>query len=91
MFAFAIWDEKEKELFAAETGFGEKPFFYSFSEGRLVFASEMKALWEAGIERKPNLKCFLILLPLVIQIIHRIHPKLSSMIFINYPRLPVLL
>jgi asparagine synthase (glutamine-hydrolysing) len=56
MFAFAIWDETEKELFAARDRFGEKPFFYSFSEGRLVFASEMKAIWEAGIERKPNLK-----------------------------------
>ncbi len=56
MFAFAIWDETEKELFAARDRFGEKPFFYAFSEGRLVFGSEMKAIWEAGIEKKPNLK-----------------------------------
>ena len=56
MFAFAIWDEKEKELFAARDRFGEKPFFYFYKDGLLVFASEMKALWAAGIERKPNLK-----------------------------------
>ena len=56
MFAFAIWDEKEKELFAARDRFGEKPFFYSYKDGLLVFASEMKALWAAGIERKPNQK-----------------------------------
>jgi len=56
MFAFAIWDEKEKELFAARDRFGEKPFFYYFNSDQLVFASEMKALWAAGIPRIPNLK-----------------------------------
>ena len=56
MFAFAIWDEKEKELFAARDRFGEKPFFYFIDKEQFVFASEMKALWAAGIERKVNLK-----------------------------------
>ncbi len=56
MFAFAIWDEKEKELFAARDRFGEKPFFYYFDEKQFVFASEMKALWAAGVERVPNQK-----------------------------------
>ncbi len=56
MFAFAIWDEKEKDLFAARDRFGEKPFFYFFDKEQFVFASEMKALWAAGIERRPNLK-----------------------------------
>jgi asparagine synthase (glutamine-hydrolysing) len=56
MFSFAIWDEQEKELFAARDRFGEKPFFYSFQQQQLVFASEMKGLWAAGIDRKPNLK-----------------------------------
>ena len=56
MFAFAIWDEKEKELFAARDRFGEKPFFYHFDGKQLLFASEMKALWVAGIERTPNQK-----------------------------------
>ena len=56
MFAFAIWDEKERELFAARDRFGEKPFFYFLNTEQLVFGSEMKALWTAGIERRVNLK-----------------------------------
>ena len=56
MFAFAIWDEKEQELFAARDRFGEKPFFYSLTKGQFLFASEMKALWAAGIPRTVNLK-----------------------------------
>jgi asparagine synthase (glutamine-hydrolysing) len=56
MFAFAVWDERQKELFAARDRFGEKPFFYTFDGTRFLFASEIKALWAAGIERRPNLK-----------------------------------
>lgn len=56
MFSFAIWDEKEKVLFAARDRFGEKPFFFYYDEKQFVFASEMKALWASGIERIPNLK-----------------------------------
>lgn len=54
MFAFAIWDELEKKLFAARDRFGEKPLFFHQHEGVLLFASEMKALWAAGIPRTPN-------------------------------------
>src|SRR5687768_15724129 len=56
MFAFAIWDNKEKELFAARDRFGEKPFYYFFDGKNFLFASEMKALWAAGIPRQPNLQ-----------------------------------
>jgi asparagine synthase (glutamine-hydrolysing) len=56
MFSFAIWDNEEKELFAARDRFGEKPFYYHLKDGALYFASEMKALWAAGIPRIPNLK-----------------------------------
>lgn len=56
MFAFAIWDEREKTLFAARDRFGEKPFYYYYDNNRFLFASEMKAMWVAGIEKKPNQK-----------------------------------
>lgn len=56
MFSFAIWDELEKELFAARDRFGEKPFFYFLDNDRFLFASEMKAIWAAEVPRIPNLK-----------------------------------
>lgn len=59
MFAFAIWDEKKKKLFAARDRFGEKPFYYYEENGHLVFASEMKALWAIGIEKKTDPKMLL--------------------------------
>src|SRR5579871_447807 len=54
MFAFAIWDEKEQQLFCARDRFGEKPFYYFFSDEQFLFASERKALWAAGVEKKIN-------------------------------------
>jgi asparagine synthase (glutamine-hydrolysing) len=51
MFAFAIWDETEQTLFAARDRFGEKPFYYCFDGKQLLFASGIKALWAAGIEK----------------------------------------
>ncbi len=56
MFAFAIWDQVERELFAARDRFGEKPFFYYHAGDTFLFASEMKALWAAGIPRSSNLR-----------------------------------
>ena len=59
MFAFAIWDEKEKTLFCARDRFGEKPFHYFYEEGKeFIFSSEMKSMWNIGIERKINQKMF---------------------------------
>lgn len=50
MFAFSIWDEKNKKLFAARDRFGEKPFYYAIGKnGEFVFASEMKAILSTGL------------------------------------------
>ena len=51
MFAFAIWDEQEKILFAARDRFGEKPFYYYHDGQQFIFASEIKALWACGIDK----------------------------------------
>jgi len=59
MFAFAIWDEKEQQLFAARDRFGEKPFYYFDNENYFLFASEMKALWAAGVEKNIDDKMLL--------------------------------
>ncbi|MBP1156626.1 MULTISPECIES: asparagine synthase (glutamine-hydrolyzing) [unclassified Paenibacillus] len=44
IFAFAVWDNEEQSLFAARDRLGVKPFFYSYTEGRLLFGSEPKAI-----------------------------------------------
>lgn len=44
MFAFAIWDDKEKILFAARDRFGIKPFYYYNNGSQFIFSSELKAI-----------------------------------------------
>ncbi len=46
MFGFAIWDPARRRLFVARDRLGIKPVYYSFRGGRLVFASEIKAIVE---------------------------------------------
>jgi asparagine synthase (glutamine-hydrolysing) len=50
MYAFAIWDTRNQELFCARDPFGIKPLYYTLAEGgnQLRFASERKALLGAG-------------------------------------------
>ena len=46
IFAFAIFDNSKSEIFLARDHFGVKPLFYKFSNNTLIFASEIKALFE---------------------------------------------
>jgi asparagine synthase (glutamine-hydrolysing) len=48
-FALIIWDESHRTLFAARDRFGIKPLFYAFHGDTLYLASEVKALFEAGV------------------------------------------
>jgi asparagine synthase (glutamine-hydrolysing) len=49
MFAFAIWDRREKTLFIARDRLGVKPLYYVYDrEGNLFFGSEIKTVLEAG-------------------------------------------
>ncbi|RYF90498.1 MAG: asparagine synthase (glutamine-hydrolyzing), partial [Chitinophagaceae bacterium] len=54
MFAFGIWDEREKQFFAARDRFGEKPFYYYREDELFAFASEMKGLWAMGIPKETD-------------------------------------
>ena len=44
MFAFAVWDARSRELFLARDRLGIKPLYYFSSDGRTVFASQVRAL-----------------------------------------------
>ena len=63
MFAFAIHDERRKQLFLARDRAGEKPLFYRLENGEFWFASELKALMAVPrLPRKINseaLDCYL--------------------------------
>jgi asparagine synthase (glutamine-hydrolysing) len=56
MFAFALWDRRERKLHLARDRAGEKPLYYGWTDGVFVFGSELKALrahpcWRGEINR----------------------------------------
>ena len=60
MFAFALYDNKQQTLFIARDRFGEKPVYYYpvYAERgkfqQVMFASEIKALFAAGVAKNLN-------------------------------------
>ncbi len=56
MFAFAIWDGPRRRLLLSRDRMGIKPLYYAELDGRLVFASELKAMLACPeVERKLDL------------------------------------
>jgi asparagine synthase (glutamine-hydrolysing) len=54
MFALALYDEKIKRLTLARDPIGKKPLYYHHKDGHLIFASEIKAIFQAGVKKEIN-------------------------------------
>lgn len=54
IFAFAIWNDKEKELFLARDHFGIKPLYFANQNNNFIFGSEIKAILKHN-EIKPEI------------------------------------
>ena len=57
MFAFAIWDNKEKILFCARDRIGIKPFYYTIQDDQFIFASDIKTIIASDLYHpEPDMK-----------------------------------
>ena len=55
MFAFAIYDKQEKNIFIARDRMGIKPLYYAFQNNTLVFASEIRSVLQSNlVDKKIN-------------------------------------
>lgn len=55
MFAFLLWDRRERRLYAARDRFGVKPLHYGeMGDGCVAFGSEVRAVHAAGVRREPD-------------------------------------
>jgi len=54
MFAFAIYDRKQRKVFLARDRLGIKPIYYYWDGSSFVFASEIKAILEHRAQRELN-------------------------------------
>ncbi len=55
MFAFAVWDERQRRLVVARDRLGIKPLYFAMVRGRLLFASELKSILQLSeVERVLN-------------------------------------
>lgn len=52
MFAFCLYDARAHQLLLARDRIGEKPLYYASDRGTFYFASEIKALFAAGVPRR---------------------------------------
>jgi asparagine synthase (glutamine-hydrolysing) len=52
MFAIALWNDRSRELWLVRDRIGIKPLYYSVHDGRVVFASEIKALLRDPDQRR---------------------------------------
>ncbi|MBS1659718.1 MAG: asparagine synthase (glutamine-hydrolyzing) [Bacteroidetes bacterium] len=52
MFAFAVWDREEKQLFMARDRMGVKPLYYYLDDNYLIFSSEVRSILATGLVEK---------------------------------------
>jgi asparagine synthase (glutamine-hydrolysing) len=63
MFALAVWNARDDEVFLARDRFGVKPLYYAFDGPRFVFGSEIKPIleaypWSRGVDPAALLEYF---------------------------------
>jgi asparagine synthase (glutamine-hydrolysing) len=57
MFSIAIWDERKKLFLAYRDRIGKKPFYYTFQNGKFIFASEIKSILKhPDVKKELNLE-----------------------------------